>query len=85
MRWRTISFGGVFLAATSVALSSVHPWGDIRGVVPGPQILQGSAVPDDVRGILEGQVARGGLEDPQRIQGRQAINHAINELFLCKE
>jgi hypothetical protein len=29
-------------------------------------------------------VACGGLEHPQRIQRRQAINHRIDEFFLCK-
>jgi hypothetical protein len=29
-------------------------------------------------------MARGGLEYPQSIQGRQAINHEMDEFFLCK-
>jgi len=38
-----------------------------------------------VRRLLERQVARGGLEYPQRVQGRQAINHGTSEFFLCKK
>jgi hypothetical protein len=36
------------------------------------------------RRFLERQVARGGLEYPQSIQGRQAIDHAMSKFFLCK-
>src|SRR6185295_4935049 len=42
-----------------------------------------------VRGFLEGKMARGGLEYPQCVQGRKAVNHVtdlswIVEFFLCK-
>jgi uncharacterized membrane protein len=53
MRWRTISFAGLFLATTSVAFSFVHPWGDVRNVAASGQILEGSAVPGDVRTVFE--------------------------------
>ena len=36
-----------------------------------------------VRGFLEGKMSRRGLEYPQRIQGREAVNHAMDEFFLC--
>lgn len=57
MLWRPISFGALFLALTSVALSFVHPWGDVRGDATRGQILEGSAVPQNVRGILESKCA----------------------------
>ena len=42
------------LFATSIALSTVHPWGNPRsGIQPNAQILQGSNVPEDVRHVLE--------------------------------
>jgi cytochrome c len=42
------------LLAASIALATVHPWGDPRaGVKPGTPILQGSNVPEDVRRVLE--------------------------------
>ncbi|HMG88095.1 MAG TPA: heme-binding domain-containing protein [Terracidiphilus sp.] len=57
MLLRPIGFGALFLALTSVALSFVHPWGDVRrGATPG-QMLEGSAVPQDVRGIVERKCA----------------------------
>lgn len=55
--WRPIGFGALFLALTSVALSFVHPWGDVRSVATRGQILEGSAAPEDVRGILEKKCA----------------------------
>jgi cytochrome c len=51
--WRAIGLGGVFLTSASVVFSLMHPWGDVRSVAPGGQILEGSVVPEDVRGILE--------------------------------
>jgi cytochrome c len=57
MRWRTISFAGLFLAATSVAFSFVHPWGDVRKVAASGQILQGSVVAEDVRRVFEKKCA----------------------------
>ena len=53
---RTIAAAGVFLAA-SVGLSLVHPWGDLRNVSSPRELLGGSAVPQDVRGILETKCA----------------------------
>ncbi len=42
------------LLATSIALSTVHPWGNPRSnIQPNAQILQGSSVPEDVRRVLE--------------------------------
>ena len=57
MLLRPIGFGALFLALTSVALSFVHPWGDVRSVVTGGQILEGSEVPQNVRRILESKCA----------------------------
>jgi cytochrome c len=56
-RWRTISFGCLFLVASCMAFSFVHPWGNVRSVAPGGQILEGSAMPGDVRMILEKKCA----------------------------
>ncbi len=55
--WRPICFGTLFLALISVALSFVHPWGDVRSVATRGQILEGSAVPENVRGIIESKCA----------------------------
>jgi cytochrome c len=42
------------LFAASIALATVHPWGDPRaGLERGAPVLQGSNVPDDVRRVLE--------------------------------
>lgn len=57
MLLRPIGFGVLFLAVISIALSFVHPWGDVRSVAKHGQILEGSAVPQDVRGILESKCA----------------------------
>jgi len=57
MRWKNISFGGLFLVASCMAFSFVHPWGNVRSVAPGRQILEGSAMPDDVRTVLEEKCA----------------------------
>jgi cytochrome c len=40
-----------------MAFSFVHPWGNVRSVAPGGQILEGSAMPGDVRMILEKKCA----------------------------
>jgi len=48
---------GVVLITASGGLSFVHPWGDVRKVAPGGQILQGSTVPAEVRGVLEKKCA----------------------------
>ena len=45
------------LFVASAALSFVHPWGELRSVEPGGQLLEGRTVPDDVRGILEKKCA----------------------------
>ena len=57
MKRRAIGFGGLLLAAASVASSLVHPWGNVRSVAPDGQFLEGSAVPDQVRGVLEKKCA----------------------------
>ena len=45
------AFGAVF--AASIALSLVHPWGNPRsGVQPNALLLEGSAVPEEVRHVL---------------------------------
>ena len=48
---------GALLLAASAGLSFVHPWGDVRSVSSSGQILDGSAVPDDVRKVLEKKCA----------------------------
>ena len=47
-----ITYGGVLLAA-SVALSFVHPWGDVRNVDAHAELFAGSNVPEEVRHVLE--------------------------------
>ena len=54
---RPLVFGAFFLAAVSVASSLVHPWGDVRSVSNGGQILGDSEVPEAVRGIIENKCA----------------------------
>jgi len=42
------------LVAASIALSAIHPWGDLRsGVGSNSPLLQGSNVTEDVRRVLE--------------------------------
>jgi cytochrome c len=54
MNARKIELACGVLFATSIALSTVHPWGNPRsGIQPNAQILQGSNVPDNVRSVLE--------------------------------
>jgi cytochrome c len=49
-----IGFACGALFAASIALSAIHPWGNVRtGVQPDTQLLQGSNVPEDVRHVLE--------------------------------
>lgn len=56
-RWKAICFSVVFLGSSSMALSFVHPWGDVRAVAPGGQILEGNSEPDDVRRVFENKCA----------------------------
>ncbi len=45
--------GAGILFAACIALSTIHPWGNLRNYVPsGTVLLEGSAAPDRVRGIL---------------------------------
>lgn len=54
MKPARIMFATGVVFATSIALSSVHPWGDIRaGVQAKAVILDGSIVPVEVRQVLE--------------------------------
>ena len=42
------------LFVVSIALSAIHPWGNMRsGVEPNAPLLQGSNIPEDVRHVLE--------------------------------
>jgi cytochrome c len=42
------------LVAASIALSAIHPWGNLRsGVGSDSPLLQGSNVPEDIRRVLE--------------------------------
>lgn len=57
MAWRVIGFGALFLAATSILFSLIHPWDNVRSVAADGQILQGSAAPEDVRRVFEEKCA----------------------------
>jgi cytochrome c len=49
-----IELAGGCLLAASIALATVHPWGNPRsGSERGAPVLQGSNVPEDVRQVLE--------------------------------
>jgi cytochrome c len=53
-----IAFTAGALFAASIALSFVHPWGRLRsGVKADVPLLDGSAVPDDVRHVLQTKCA----------------------------
>jgi cytochrome c len=53
-----IAFAAGALFAASVVLSSIHPWGNLRsGVKADTPLLEGSAVPDEVRHVLETKCA----------------------------
>jgi cytochrome c len=53
-----IAFTAGALFAASIALSFVHPWGNLRsGVTADVPLLDGSAVPDDVRHVLQTKCA----------------------------
>jgi cytochrome c len=45
------------ILVASAALSLVHPWGNQRSAEPRGQLLEGSTIPEDVRGILEKKCA----------------------------
>jgi cytochrome c len=47
----------VLLPVLSVALSFVHPWGDVRGVSRGGELLSGSPIPQEVRHTMESKCA----------------------------
>jgi len=49
-----IGFACGALMAASIALSAIHPWGNLRsGTGSNSPLLQGSSVPEDVRRVLE--------------------------------
>jgi cytochrome c len=51
-----VAVGGA--CATFIALSSIHPWGDVRGSTHAPDaLLTGSDVPPNVRHVLEAKCA----------------------------
>ena len=52
-----IAAAAVLLAAASVGLSFVHPWGNVRDVAQGQAMLAGSGVPQNVQHILEAKCA----------------------------
>jgi len=54
--WR-VAFACAALGVAGVVLSLAHPWGDLRGVAPGGQILEGSAAPNGVREVFETKCA----------------------------
>jgi len=54
-RVSTVFVGGVL--AASVALSLIHPWGDVRNVDARGELLRGSDVPEEVRQVLENKCA----------------------------
>ncbi|MGA7462946.1 MAG: heme-binding domain-containing protein [Candidatus Korobacteraceae bacterium] len=47
---------GVMIAAV-IALSTIHPWGDLRAAAPSATLLDGSAAPPNVRQVLEAKCA----------------------------
>lgn len=52
--WKMIGFiSCASVAASSLLLSTLHPWGDQRAVASGGQILEGSAAPEQVRTIIK--------------------------------
>lgn len=57
MKWQRTMVVGALLLVASAGLSFVHPWGDIRGVVPGGPILEGGVVSVDVRQVFEKKCA----------------------------
>ena len=53
-----VAFAAGALFAASIALSFVHPWGNLRSSVKADApLLDGSAVPDKVRHVLETKCA----------------------------
>jgi cytochrome c len=53
-----IAFAAGGLFAASIALSFVHPWGNLRSGPPAnAPLLDGSAVPDEVRHVLQAKCA----------------------------
>ena len=57
MAKRIISVFAAILLASAVGLSFVHPWGDVRRVSTGDELLGGSNVPADVRQLVETKCA----------------------------
>ena len=57
MRWRRLAIPLACLPALSVALSLVHPWGDLRHAEASGEILAGSAIPANVRTTIETKCA----------------------------
>ena len=52
-----IALGVVIALALVIALSTIHPWGDLRAAAPSTALLDGSAVPPNVRHVLEAKCA----------------------------
>ena len=57
MTGRKVAFAAGGLLGLSVGLSFVHPWGNVRTAAPESQILDGAAVPANVRATLETKCA----------------------------
>jgi cytochrome c len=51
-----ITYGGLVLAA-AVGFSFVHPWGDLRNVDTRGELFGGSAIPQNVKQVLEQKCA----------------------------
>ena len=53
MKTATIGFLTGCALATSLGLSFIHPWGDVRAAAGSGEILAGSSAPPEVRRLLE--------------------------------
>ena len=57
MKRRGLIAAAALVPMLSAGFSFVHPWGDVRGVPAGGEMLGGSAIPQDVRHTLESKCA----------------------------
>ena len=53
----SIALGVVIALALVIVLSTIHPWGDLRAGSDSTALLEGSAVPPNVRQVLEQKCA----------------------------
>ncbi len=57
MKLRSVGVAALLIICCSVALSLVHPWGNLRSEAGGAPILTGSAAPKGVRQTIESKCA----------------------------